>query len=514
MRCINDSASSQTQPDAPEDHPDNLPSEKPHPKDVRNKRQQIEAKLIASEARYRRLFETAKDGILILDADTGQIIDANPFLQDLLGYTHAELLGKTLWGIGPFRDVAASQSAFQLLQTNEYVRYENLPLESKTGQHRQVEFVSNIYLVDKQRVIQCNIRDITARKQTEAEVRKANEELVALVAKLKKRDQEMQLLNRMNDLLQACTTKAEAFEVITLIGGEMFSDRKGSLAISHPWDQHFEVVARWGSEVPVEAIFSWEDCWAMRRGQLHEVANPEAGLLCRHFVHPPETGYLCLPLMVHGETLGSLCLLGGEMNGTHFADQQLAVAMGEGIKLALSNIELREELREQAIHDPLTGLYNRRYLEDSLARELYVAQRRNTPLCVVMLDIDHFKQINDAFGHAAGDAQLREMGRILHEHLRMSDIACRYGGDEFVLILPDSPLGDTRQRVQQILELVKEARIWHADQLLESLTVSAGVADAEEHNFIGSEILRAADDALYAAKQVECDPIVTNPGED
>jgi diguanylate cyclase (GGDEF)-like protein/PAS domain S-box-containing protein len=364
-----DRAFSETQMDALEDQPANLSSEKTRAENDWSERQQIEAALMASEVRYRRLFETAKDGILLLDADTGQIDDVNPFLQVLLGYSHAELLGRTLWEIGPFKDIAASQSAFRQLQSQEYVRYENLPLETKSGQRRQVEFVSNVYLVDGRRVIQCNIRDITARKQTEAEIRKTNEELVALVAELKKRDQEMQLLNRMNDLLQA-------------------------------------------------------------------------------------------------------------------------------------------------IHDPLTGLYNRRYLEDSLARELYRAKRRNTSLCVSMLDIDHFKYINDTFGNAAGDALLRELGRILRERLRMSDIACRYGGDEFVLILPDSSLEDTCHRVQQILALVKELRIWHDDQLLESLIVSAGVAVAYEHNFNGREILQAADEALFAAKQAGRNLVVTNLLED
>jgi PAS domain S-box-containing protein len=130
-------------------------------------RKRIEDELKASEVRYRRLFETAKDGILIMDADTGRITDANPYLQDMLGYSHAELLGKMLWEIGPFRDIAASQGAFRKLQRKEYIRYDNLPLETKGHRHRHVEFVSNVYRVNGTRVIQCNIRDITARHQAE-----------------------------------------------------------------------------------------------------------------------------------------------------------------------------------------------------------------------------------------------------------------------------------------------------------------------------------------------------------
>jgi PAS domain S-box-containing protein len=145
-------------------------------------RKRIEDALKASEVRYRRLFETAKDGILILDADTGRITDANPFLQDLLGYSYVELLGKRLWEIGPFRDIAASQAAFRKLKNKKYIRYDNLPLETKGHRHRHVEFVSNLYMVNGRRVIQCNIRDITARRHAEDRLRKDNEELEKRVA--------------------------------------------------------------------------------------------------------------------------------------------------------------------------------------------------------------------------------------------------------------------------------------------------------------------------------------------
>jgi len=149
-------------------------------------RLQAEEALEASEVRYRRLFETAQDGILILDADTGQIADVNPFLVELLGYSPEELRGKTLWEIGLFKDVASSRSAFVELQNKGYIRYADLPLETSDGQRIDVEFVSNVYLVDHERVIQCNIRDITARKRAEealqqrtAELEARNEELDA-----------------------------------------------------------------------------------------------------------------------------------------------------------------------------------------------------------------------------------------------------------------------------------------------------------------------------------------------
>jgi len=147
------------------------------PESVIAERKRIEDALKASEVRYRRLFETAKDGILILDADTGRITDANPFLQDLLGYSHAELLGKRLWEIGTFRDIAASRRAFRKLQRKEYIRYDNLPLETKGHRHRHVEFVSNVYMVNGTKVIQCNIRDITARHQAEVALANASKEL-------------------------------------------------------------------------------------------------------------------------------------------------------------------------------------------------------------------------------------------------------------------------------------------------------------------------------------------------
>jgi diguanylate cyclase (GGDEF)-like protein/PAS domain S-box-containing protein len=459
-------------------------------------------RLEASEVRYRRLFETAKDGILLLDADTGRITDANPFLQDLLGYSHGELIGKALWEIGPVKDIAASQDAMRQLQKKEYVRYENLPLETKAGQHIQVEFVSNVYLVNGWRVIQCNVRDITARKQAEEGMRAVNGELLVSVIELQRRDDEMKSLIRLNDLLQSCTTRAEAYQVIALVAVELFAGQSGCLAILSVPDQNLETVAHWGDETSLKSSFSAEDCWALRRSKLHEVSDPQKDMLCQHFVQEPQTGYLCVPLIVQSGTIGLLCLTGAAQKDMgSITRQQLAVAAAEAIKLSLYNLKLREELREQAISDPLTGLCNRRYLEENLGRELHRARRGNSPLCVVMLDLDNFKPLNDTFGHDAGDSLLRELAHLLQDKLRKSDVCCRYGGDEFVLVLPDSSLADTQQRVEQIRVLVNGLQIRHGGPPLDTITVSAGIAGAPEHGSMASELLQAADDAMYAAKQ-------------
>ena len=130
-------------------------------------RKRNEEVLVSLETRYRCLFESAKDGILILDAETGKIIDVNPFLMELLGYSKEEMMGKEIWKIGFFKDIAANKEKFAELQQREYVRYDNLPLETASGRKIYVEFVSNVYLVSKNKVIQCNIRDITERKRTE-----------------------------------------------------------------------------------------------------------------------------------------------------------------------------------------------------------------------------------------------------------------------------------------------------------------------------------------------------------
>jgi diguanylate cyclase (GGDEF)-like protein/PAS domain S-box-containing protein len=264
---------------------------------------------VHSEIRFRRLFETAQDGIILLDPKTGMITEVNTFLINMLGYSHEEFIQKKIWEVGAFKDIEASKEAFIVLQKEEYIRYENLPLKAKDGRLIEVEFVSSLYLVGNERVIQCNIRDITER-----------------------------------------------------------------------------------------------------------------------------------------------------------ATAQKALTLNEAT------------LREQTTRDHLTGLFNRRYMEETLERELHRAARKKLTLGVMMIDIDYFKLRNDTDGHAAGDTIFRSLGKILVMHVREEDVACRYGGDEFLLILPDTTQEIVLKRAEYICERAKQLRFHFNPLKTEIITLSIGVA--------------------------------------
>ena len=207
-------------------------------------------------------------------------------------------------------------------------------------------------------------------------------------------------------------------------------------------------------------------------------------------------------MIAEGEALGVLHLRYESDRGqTRESDRVLAVTVADQIALALANLRLHHSLREQSIRDPLTGLYNRRYMEDSLERELRRGERHGTPVAVVVMDLDHFKDINDTLGHEAGDAFLAAFGEFLRTHTRMEDIACRYGGEEFVLIMPGASLDDASARATQLREAAGRLTIGHRGGTLGPVTLSLGIAVFPDHGTTERSILRAADASLYRAKQ-------------
>lgn len=369
-------------------------------------------------------------------------------------------------------------------------------------------------------------RDEVALKQSKEEMEQrvkertedlsiTNARLSESVTEMQVHHHEMQMINRLNDMLQTCQTLQEAYRVIETSLQEIFGKTAGALAMLDASRHYMETRVGWGDS-SCEASFALEDCWAMRQGHQHGVESRDKAPLCKHFTRLPQGGHLCLPLIAQGEITGLLYL---EMRAecsheTYIEQQQLAETVGEVVKLGLSNIRLRMALLEQATHDTLTGLYNRRYLDESMPRELHRALRSKSPLCVVMIDMDFFKRINDTFGHEAGDIVLRGFGQLLGRNMRKSDIACRYGGEEFVIVMESSSLEDACQRAEQLRSQVKELKLQSGSQLLGQMTISAGVAQMPEQGITADKLLQMADEALYAAKQGGRDRVVVyKPGQ-
>jgi diguanylate cyclase (GGDEF)-like protein/PAS domain S-box-containing protein len=351
-----------------------------------------------------------------------------------------------------------------------------------------------------------NSRDITKRKEIELALELANTKLADMVNWLEGRNRDINVLNEMGKLLEACRSREEAYPVISAQMEKLIPVQAGRLFVLNSERGLLEAAAGWGEDSRPAEPFPPQDCLGIQNGRIYIVNTTQPGKICPHV--PSENGpqpvYLCIPLIAQGETIGLLHLRNRTEQGGREtlseSQQQLAITAADHISLALANLTLREILRVQSIRDALTGLFNRRYLEESLMRELARAKRKATPLGVVMLDVDHLKEVNDTRGHDAGDTVLQEIGHWLQSNTRAEDIACRFGGDEFILIMPDASLESTHQRAEQICTGVKLLKIFHHDQPLDSMTVSVGVAGFPTHGQTRDALLAAADTALYKAK--------------
>jgi diguanylate cyclase (GGDEF)-like protein len=211
---------------------------------------------------------------------------------------------------------------------------------------------------------------------------------------------------------------------------------------------------------------------------------------------------MCLPLVAHAETLGVLHLRNANASDSIWQERwkRLAMMLSGQLALELANLRLRIRLRDQSIRDALTGMFNRRYLDEMLKTELRRADRYEHPVGVIMLDIDHFKQFNDTYGHDGGDVLLRKVGAFLQSNTRGEDIACRYGGEEFMLVLPGASLEDTQQRAEDIRTEIIALQVHHHGQPLRAITASLGVAAYPMHSTSDEDLIKAADQALYRAK--------------
>jgi diguanylate cyclase (GGDEF)-like protein len=359
---------------------------------------------------------------------------------------------------------------------------------------------------------------VSERRDAEEELKDVNQKLKLNLTEMEEHNRKIVLLNEMGDLLQSCSTFEEAYTIIGQLGKQLLPEETGVLYITRNSQNNVEAMATWGTSFPESDAFSLDDCWALRRGRAHLLNTDQNSLelICPHLQDHPPASALCIPMMAQGDALGILHIRieaqpGDDQPSLTESKQQIARAMADSMALAMANLKLRIFLREQSIRDSLTGLFNRRYLDETLEREFNRAARMQRTVGIIMLDLDHFKRFNDTFGHEAGDTLLQKLGEFLKQHLRGGDIACRYGGEEFILILPEASLEHVQRRAEQIREEVKHLNIQYENAALTTLTLSLGIAIFPEHGETSQQVLSAADAALYTAKGSGRDRVVVAP---
>ncbi len=470
-------------------------------------RLRAEQALRASEIRFKTLFERASVGISLLNL-SGRMLDCNPAFLKITGFTLAELRRAQPSDYTHPDDIQPDLSLLNELFAGKRDQYQ---LEKrfirKDGNVVRVNLIRTLVrdFTGRPEFVFHMIEDITERFIASQKLQEANLQLTNSMVELEHRHSESVLLNQMGDMLQSCLVVEEVYRTLAQFGPRLFEPHKGALFILDTSQKQADAVCTWGGELKTQKSFPVGLCWALRRGRRHSFLVENDQIICQHLDAPPFS-YQCMPLVAQDQMLGLFYVEDDHLNLE--IHSELVATVAERIALALANLRLSEALRIQAYRDPLTNLYNRRYMEEVLEREVARAHRRQRTVCVVLVDIDDFKKYNTRFYLDGGDAMLTALGQFLTSHIRQDDVACRYGGDEFVLILPEANLDDALHRAESLRLEAKNLQVQHRGQLLGSITLSIGVAAFPDHAANVEDLLHAANVAAFNAKTLGSDQVL------
>ena len=487
-----------------------------------SRQKMTEEALRQTEEQFRQLAENINEVFFITSPDLSRVIYLSPAYERIWGRPRQEMYDRpAIWGEALYPEdreravgvIAKQQEGlptameFRIVRPDGSIRWissHSFPVRDPHGRLWRVVGIAE---------------DITARMDEGKKLLQAYEKLDIALQESEQNTRDADKLTELVDVLQSCQTVEEAYQIAASTLPTVLPSHSGALCITSSSRNIVEAVATWGDTLATEKTFAPASCWALRRGKAHIVNGSASPLQCAHVTASSADSYLCIPLVAQGEMLGLLYVehptrflslsAGPSDDGTE-ALARRASAVARRISLVLTNLRLRETLRHQSVRDPLTGLFNRRFMEESLERELLRGDRNGQPVALIMLDIDHFKQFNDTFGHQAGDAVLRELGDFLSQRTRGQDIACRFGGEEFVLILAGASVDVARKRAELLREGLKELTALHAGQTLGKITVSAGVSAFPDHGATAEDLIHAADQALYRAKAEGRDRVIVS----
>ena len=454
----------------------------------------------------------------------GRCVFCNRALLRLLGYQNAEELKGSLAHrlvFAPPPGKEEPESARELLRAlaeGKQLHGTDSQAWKADGSGLNVEYWCNpVHLEGRLLGAAVTLQDVSAARASAQKMQEAYLSLQGQVRDLSKHSQEMSAFSELTEMLQASTSSDELCRVVSVFAKQFFSQEAGALYLLKGPGKQLEPVSTWGEPSLEGQAFLQQDCWSLRRAKPHYEEVGKEGLFCAHLPAELPDFSLCLPLIAQGGALGVLHLRASAgRRGLRLSEpkQLLAVALAQQVALGLSNLKLRDFLREDSIRDSLTGLYNRRYMKESLDHEISRAERNKGTVGLITFDLDHFKEVNDRRGHAAGDKLLHALGDLVKDSVRGEDSACRYGGDEFLLILPGIQGAQAlilaealRKKVETLLpELGRDGKA--------PCTLSVGLALYPEDAGNADDLQLAADRALYRAKALGRNRVVraSSPG--
>ncbi len=450
-----------------------------------------EEQLRAASHYARSLIEASQDPLVTISAD-GKIMDTNKATEKVTGVSRESIIGSDFCDY--FTEPEKARAGYKLVFSQGYVTDYPLAIRHTSGAVTEVLYNASVYLDENDKVagVFAAARDISRLRSSQQELEKSNHEIL--------------IMGQMTEFLQSCQSAEETYPIIQSTMAQLFPDSSGSCFILNDVSNFLEEVAKWGDSSISETLFLMEDCWALRRGHLHSFDTQQSiNVRCKH-VWRDNTSYICVPLLAHGHcrTLGTIHLTPVtplESKSALDHRRQLAISAADNISLALTNLKLRESLKTLSLHDPLTGLFNRRFMEETMDREIVRATRLDQSLIIAMLDIDHFKNFNDTYGHNAGDLVLKQVAGILKGFRSGLDVSCRFGGEEFILILTDITLEQATPRLEDLREAIGKLNLTVGCRNLPCITVSMGVSLFPSHGTTAQELIKGADEALYRAKK-------------
>ncbi len=455
-------------------------------------RSQQMQRLFLDQGPFAAYIKDEQSRMLYYNQEIQSRFSVNP--QEWVGKTDSEFLPNPEEGR---RVMENDQVVLKTLRPLKLIEEVKIPGNDQPCYWLSFKFPFSDYATGAYRIAGISI-DITESIEAQRSLTDLNRQLEEKTLKLEAKKRELIYLSDMADMLYCCESEDEVYQVVALTCSKLFPNMSGSIYIIANSKNYVQMNSSWGSERTSKEIFSQSECWALRRGKFNLLSACNSGLMCNHLIQPVSGTHLCVPLFGQGEVVGILHIDAPEEISPE--DQQITEIIARTLGIALNNLSIKKRLTYDNLRDGMTQLFNQNYMQTITEQRLAEADRSGQPLSVIFLDIDNFKYYNSRYGHLTANIVIQGLAKLLLKSIRSFDIACRWGGEEFVVVMPNMTLENLRKRVEQLRIDVEQMQLKDGDQILERITASFGIA-VSEPGITVKDFLNRANQAMLEAKR-------------